>query len=333
MKMMNDAHGPGNRVSALPWRLYDAQHLGPTRGDERDGFFGGMLKDDLDKQRFAYDITLQSEGVSWDLANGVLHTLLRDFDQWGHGHDPVDLLMRFTQTLLEESSTRDHLLLELFRMPQDPEDELRSRRHVPAVAASKPVHVPSLGFVPGWSTSEDRLGVNQLSPELGGRSVRLPSDRLRRVKLRSGNRQKWHKVVRELGQVDGLRGIVGSTDRLAWPGYDVSHQVATQNLAIASTTAPIGWDARGTFGDLVTSPYTMFRQLRFVRFWVEAVEDAAGFLNTLTADADLFGQNAFTFSLRGIPSASDLGKAMERVRAGSLTVADAHNTYLYPRYA
>jgi len=128
--------------------------------------------------------------------------------------------------------------------------------------------------------------------------------------------------------------VIGADlDRLSWPGYVFSEQVAIQNLAVAATTAPIGWDARGTFSESVTSPYLAFRRLRFVRFWVEAVEDSVAFLNQFTNSESLYGAGAFTFFLSGLPSPQDLTEAMGAIRSGSLTVEEAHSTFFFPKYA
>ena len=49
---MRSGESPPPRLSAHPWSLYQAEHLARRRSSfERGGFYTGMLKDDLRKQR------------------------------------------------------------------------------------------------------------------------------------------------------------------------------------------------------------------------------------------------------------------------------------------
>ena len=76
-----------------------------------------------------------------------------------------------------------------------------------------------------------------------------------------------------------------------------------------------------------------FRRLRFTKFWVEALQESTAFLNQFTTSELLYGKDAFSFSLTGLPSAAELAQAMGSIRNGTLTVGEAQNSYLFPKYS
>lgn len=323
------------RLSASPWELYGAEHLAPMRTDlSHDGFYVGMLKDDLRKQRYAFKVILAAEGVESGRAREVVLALLNDFNQSTYGQDPAALVFDFADSLLEESVTGAEILLELHSLPDEEERSRSFHPHGPIgddTGLSKAL--PSLGLIPGWSTARHRRGVAQVAIEPGRPPVQIPRSHVQRLGLRTTNRTRWKRTIRDLRQVDRAMPMGADLDRLSWVGYSFSEVIATRSLAVASTTAPVGWDARGTFSEMVTSPYMTFRRLRFVRFWVEVIEDALAFLNEFTGSESLYGKDAFTFTLSGLPSPQGLTLAMESMRTGSLTVDEAHSTYLFPKHA
>lgn len=332
---MLSGESPQPRLSGHPWSLYQAEHLArdPSR-KARDGFYSHMLSDDLRKQRYAYEISFVPEGVDWSRASELLFALLNDFNHTGHDRDPAALVCDFVDGLLDESSGGKALLLELHSLPNERNRAKASpnarRQEAPDTEGQS---LPSLGLIPNWSVKATRSGLSQVAPIVNQRPIAIPGARVHRLRLRRQNRDGWKHAVKELRQVDATKMIDAGVDRLSWEGYSFSEDVAAQNLAVAATTAPIGWDGRGTFSELVTSPYLAFRRLRFVRFWAESVQDSVAFLNQFTSSESLYGSDAFTFSLSGVPAPSDLTSAMHDIRSGSLTVEQAHNTYFFPKYA
>lgn len=324
------------RVSAYPSALFHSDRLSEKRAKlGRDGFYVGMLKDDIRNQRYAYDVALVAQGVDTEIASEALFGLLNDFNDRGVDRDPSGPLFSFVDRLLEESVDGKGMLLELHLLPEEHNSAQRSRRRFQRVGVrdQQVTSMPSLGYLPRWSVlSDGRRGILQAATAETTAPVPISRERLCLAEMRHANRSKWRKTIKELRQVDDVK-MIGGADRLAWKGYTFSEQVETQNMAVASTTAPVGWDARGTFGDSVTSPYMAFRRLRFASFWAEAVEDTITFLNQFTSDKSLYGEAAFVFSLSGIPSPRELAAAMQDLRAGSLTVEEAHNAYLLPKYA
>lgn len=322
------------RVSSHPWGLYRAEHLARRRPSVvRDGFYTGMLKDDLQKQRYAYEISLVPVGADWSRASEVMFALLNDFNHTGYDRDPAAIVCDFVDGLLEESASGQDLLLELHSLP-DEVNRAKSRRFGrPGASAGQSGSLPALGLIPNWSVKQIRSDLSQVSPDAGQPPVIIRGSRIHRLRLRGPNLSHWTQAVGELRQVDATKVIGADVDRLSWEGYSFSEVVEAQNLAVAATTASIGWDGRGTFSELVTSPYLAFRRLRFVRFWAEAVQDSVAFLNQFTSNESLYGSDAFTFSLSGVPAPQDLTAAMHDIRSGSLTVEQAHNTYFFPKYA
>ncbi|WP_284989495.1 hypothetical protein [Arthrobacter sp. efr-133-TYG-120] len=324
------------RVSAYPSMLHYSDRLSAKRKKlDRDGFYVGMLKDDIRNQRYAYEVSLVAQGADMEVASETLFALLNDFNDRGVDRDPTDPFFSFVDRLLEESVDGKGMLLELHLLPEEHNTAQQSRRRFQRaeVDDQQGTSMPSFGYLPRWSVlSSGRGDVLQVATAESAAPVSIPRGRICQAEMRQANRSKWRKTIKELRQVDDVK-MFGGADRLGWKGYTFSEQVETQNLAVASTTAPVGWDARGTFGDSVTSPYMAFRRLRFASFWAETVEDTIAFLNQFTSDKSLYGESAFAFSLSGIPSPRDLAAAMQDLRAGLITVEDAHNTYLLPKYA
>lgn len=322
------------RLSTHPWELHRAEHLARRRSSlEREGFYTGMLKDDLRKQRYAYEISLVPVGADRSRASEVVFALLNDFNHTGYDRDPTAILCDFVDGLLEESANGQGLLLELHSLP-DEVNRAKSRRFgrsEPSEGESE--SLPTLGHIPNWSVRQIGSDLSQVSSEAGRPPVIIPGSRIHRLRLRNPNLSHWTQAVEELRRVDAAKVIEAGVEQLSWEGYSFSEVVEAQNLAVAATTAPIGWDGRGTFSDSVTSPYLAFRRLRFVRFWAEAVQDSVAFLNQFTTNKSLYGSDAFSFSLTGVPTPQDLTAAMHDIRSGSLTVEQAHNTYFFTKYA
>lgn len=322
-----------SRLSAHPWSLYRADHLAGRRAaSERTGFFRSMLMDDIGKQRYAYELAFMPVGAEWSRASEVMFALLNDFNHTGYGRDPVAILCDFVDGLLEETASGNDLLLELHALPKELSRSRSRRLRNPGSDLGQTEPLPALGLIPTWSVARRRSVFSQVSPQPGEPPVIIDGSRLHRLRLRSPNSEHWMRAVSDLRQVDATK-VIGAVDRLSWEGYSVSEAANTQNLAVAAATAPIGWDGRGMFAEMVTSPYSTFRRLRFVQFWVEAVLDSVAFLNQFTSDDSLYGSGAFTFSVSGLPAAEDLEDAMRAIRAGQLTVEQAHNRYLFPKYS
>lgn len=332
---MTDVDELGPRVGATPWKLYQSDALAARRASRDDGgFYCTMLKDDLRNQRYAYDIELKPTGATLARAGEVLLELLDDFGPAGYGEDPAALVCDVAGYLLDESLGADDMLLELHLLTTEEVPGRLSRvRRRTRVGGGEPHSFPSLGFVPAWSVVESGSGLRQTSPETGQPAVLIPERRVFRMQLREPARGTWQQAVRRLRKVDEVKMLGTDMARFAWPGYDFSEQVKAQELAVASATATIGWDGRGAFSKWMTSPYMAYRELRFARFWIEAVGDVVRFLNGVTGSRSLYGDAGFEFALTGLPSADELERAMADMRAGRLSVQDAHSRFIVPKYS
>ncbi|SDL07534.1 hypothetical protein SAMN04488242_0056 [Tessaracoccus oleiagri] len=101
-----------------PWELRRAEQLARRRSNlERKGFYTSMLKDDLRKQRYAYEIFLVPVGADRSRASEAMFALLNDFNHTGYDRDPTAILFDFVDALLEESANGLDLLLELHSLP------------------------------------------------------------------------------------------------------------------------------------------------------------------------------------------------------------------------
>lgn len=323
------------RLSADPWRLYQAERQAVgEQSTSREGFYCHMLLDDLGKLRYAYEVSFVPNGLGTARASEILFALLGDFDRTGYSHNPAALVCDFASEFLKETQHGGALLVELHSLP-NPRRPGRREFQDEGVEGQEegdpPESMPSLGFIPGWSVKETRSGYSQLSrPEQ--RTIQIPRTRVHRLGLSRGYRAAWSQSVKRLQLVDANKLFTGGIERFSWEGYSFSEVVEIQSLAVAASTAAIGWDGRGVFGNAVTSPYMTFRRLRFAKFWVSAMEQAVDFLNRFTTSEALYAQEAFSFSLKGLPTTTELAQAMEGVRAGTLTVDQAHDSFLFPKY-
>jgi hypothetical protein len=258
--------------------------------------------------------------------------LLTEFDLSGYSRDPATLIFDLAGQLLQESSDGKPLLLEVHSIAPDQTHSGRIvRRQTPVLDAD--VKLPSLGLIPNWSVKKTRAGYSQVSPVDQHRTVLIPRARVLSLDLSKENRESWMRAVHGLRRVDATKVLGVGTERFSWKGYSFSEVVAAQNMAIATTTAGVGWDGRGTFADIATSPYMTFRRLRFTKFWVEVAQRSVDFLNQLTSSESIYGQYAFSFSLTGLPTAAELADAIVNIRNGTLTVDRAHDLFLFPKYS
>lgn len=330
---MTDIASPQPRISSHPGSLYEAEHLADlaSRGTN-EGFYGRMLRDDLRKERYAFKMSFDPDGLEWSRASELMFALLNDFNRSDYGRDPASIVCEMAVGLLEESMEGKALLLELYSLPSDHNRAKRQAQRQETTDESG-ASLPSLGLVPNWSVKKTRAGYIQVSPADQQQTIAVPKSVVHALKLSRKCRISWRRASSGLQLVDAAKLLDSEVDRLSWDGYSFSDVVAAQNLAVASSTAQIGWDGRGTFAESVTSPYMTFRRLRFTKFWIEALQEAVAFLNRFTTSESLYGEDAFSFSLRGLPSASDLHQAMDNIRSGTLTVGEAHTSYLFPKYS
>lgn len=323
------------RACAFPFALYQAEQLAFSRRDASHiGFYEGMLREDLRSLHHGYRVSLVIEAKDVEDASRALAVLLTDFQHLGYRADPLGSVFAFVERLLEESSERNCMTLELFKA--DSEDvaaathpgRLPSRRSDATL-----VDLPSLGYMPGWSISRRFRGVRQLSVVAGGSPSRIPSGRIVRHEMSRNAASMWRRTIRDLRAVDGNRLLARGIDHLSWLGYDSAAEIEAERLSAAAAAAPIGWNARELFREMISTPYSTYRRLRFNRFWIEVVRGAVDFLNGLTSSNELYGASSFTFRLDGLPEPEALQDAMQAIRAGSLSCGQARDDLLVPSYS
>lgn len=328
---MTDIASPQPRLSSNPWSLYQAEHLvGLASRGTSEGFYDRMLRDDLSNKRFAFEISFVPDRLEGARASELLFALLNDFNRSGYDRDPASIVCDLVVELLEESSDGKALLVELYSLPSE-HNRVKRRARRQETTDEGGESLPSLGLIPNWSAKKTRTGFIQVSPADEQQTITIPKSRVHSLQLPRQSRISWTRAVKGLQLVDTAKPLLSGVDRLSWDGFSFPDVVATQNLAVACSTAEIGWDGRGTFAESVTSPYMTFRRLRFTKFWIEALQEAVAFLNEFTTSESLYGENAFFFSLTGLPTAADLNLAMHNIRSGKLTIDEAHNSYLYPK--
>lgn len=330
---MSEHDHDGARISAHPWALYQADHLGKLRAkDHTAGLFSWWLREDLSNKHFAYEVTFVPSGVSFDTGADVLFALLDDFNQHEYDRDPTDVVFSFLDRVLEDSAEVGEVLVELHQ--PSPGRERRPSRRNPELGVGVR-SLPALGYIPPWSLINRRRGALQFAPTEGAPAVFVPETQLRHLELSSSTLSAWQQATRALRQID-RRKVLGDgagMRRLGWEGYVFKEHAEAENLAVAQATAGIGWDARGTFGSHVTPHHNAYRQLVFTAFWRAVIDDVVAFLNGFTTDVRLYGDRAFSFELVGLPSDGQLKDAMKSVRAGTMRLTDINNALLSPRFA
>jgi hypothetical protein len=105
-------------------------------------------------------------------------------------------------------------------------------------------------------------------------------------------------------------------------GYDVTvHHTAIGEL-VAKATEPIGWDARGLYGDAWLEPYRVWRRLRFLEFRVEIRDTVLRQLNaTLVGIGAVLGFQA-QIELSGLPTLADVSQAKSDLETGDKLLSD-----------
>ncbi|GAC1532130.1 MAG: hypothetical protein NVS3B1_25630 [Marmoricola sp.] len=324
------------RISAHPWSLYQADHLAELRAkSQRSGMFSWWLRDDLSNKRFGYDVNFVPTGASFDACATALFELLDDFNQHDYDRNPTDVIFALVDRVLDDSADAGELFFELFQRTAPQRRRARSRRQAAPQGAVEEQLVPALGYIPPWSITSRRRGALQVAPVLGAANILIPSSRLRRLVLSSDNLSAWRHSTNALRKVD-QRKVLGDRaglERLGWEGYAFKEHAEAENLAVAHATARIGWDGRGTFSNNVTPHHLAYRQLVFTAFWISVVDEVVAFLNRITADPKIFGDEVFTFELSGLPSVDQLHEAMKAVRDGSGRLTDLSDVLLHPKFA
>lgn len=272
---MSDFDQPTARVGAPPWRLYQSDITEQFRRENmRDGFYTGMLKQDLRTQRYAYEMSLAPHAVEWSTASAAIFGLLNDFNHTGYDREPVSLICDFVAAVLEEAAGGETMLLELFALPDESNRAKASQRYERSGDEEDPVSgLPSLGWIPRWSVTQRRRGLVQVPIEKDAPPTLIPASTVHDAVIRDQNLKIWKRAIGALRKVDEVKSFGAFQERMDWDGYSFTDQVGAQNLAVGAVTAAVGWDARGTFAESVTTPYMIFRRLRFAHFWLSALEE------------------------------------------------------------
>lgn len=98
--------------------------------------------------------------------------------------------------------------------------------------------------------------------------------------------------------------------------YDFSAHARSMRIALAESVREIGWAARGSFNDKVTSYYSLRQHLRFKLFVVEIREALLAQLNAvLQRIGSVLGWSA-QLSISALPTRSSLEEALAQLASG-----------------
>ena len=100
--------------------------------------------------------------------------------------------------------------------------------------------------------------------------------------------------------------------------YDLEELTGIEQRAVATITRSTGWRGRGTFGDAVTSYYTMCRFLRFEEFKIGLRETVASTINRILAVAGAAVRFKGVVSLHHLPTLEEVAASRSDLVAGRL---------------
>ena len=105
-------------------------------------------------------------------------------------------------------------------------------------------------------------------------------------------------------------------------GYDFDFQHTSIKQYVLQQTWDIGWDARGTFSDILLDPMKAALRLRFVRLQIQT---RSHLLHQLQTHLDAIGaalQQDLSLKFVGLRSEADIAKAERALQAGEANIVD-----------
>jgi|GEM_PF-728944 len=150
--------------------------------------------------------------------------------------------------------------------------------------------------------------------------IPLPLERVLIFKQPSNVEDKVHRMMEELASLSGsmfpdFTLPAAGNDPKSFR-YDVKEIIRARMLAIASAGKPIGWNARGTFGEEVLEYYELYRRLLFEQFKIELRNSV---LSTLNEGLERAGHElGFSghIEMNGLPTLEDVKLAQAQLEGG-----------------
>jgi len=303
------------RVSTHHWALSAASETQNLNGRRITGsLYAWMLTEDFDHQHYAYEMSLEYDGVDDQRGDDIISGLLRELGHYDHD----DATRLFPQ--LVSAVARDHLMygrctFELF------ED------------ADSGTPGPRLGVLPGWSLKHRRGGTFQAAPRAGKLEWRqLPATALIEFLLPARLGKELYRTRKHLQVLDAHRpGDPAMLAKAQFTGYDFdTHRNWLDEMA-ARTTKSIGWDGRGGFMGRATNSYRIYRQLRFRRTWLTVVSATIETLNRIGNHPGVNSGTPLKVRVIGLPTIDQLERQMAAVVNGTESLDDIFHNVLHPR--
>jgi|GEM_PF-6915514 len=271
-----------------------------------------MLLDDFDKRRFAYDLHLKYDRISWADGEQRLNELLPEFDQY--------------QASRARGETIVHALVQRVILEHLEHKRFYAELHRPDGATS-----PQLSTLPGWSLRRRWGHLQQTNPtESTLRWKSLKAANLISFDLPGTTSKDIHATWRIARTLDRYRPTATGI-RISDPSYDFKAHTRLANEVGAQVSEPIGWDGRGQFLERATDSHRIYRDLRFIQTWAGIVRAVMAQLDAITSDPMVMGALPFNVTLVGLPDAELVANMIDAVTTGTESLDAIREQVIFPR--
>lgn len=300
-----------SRVSTPNHHLLGATSAAPLMSG---GLYGMVLMRGFAHRHYAYEISLEYDGVDRRRGDAIITSLLRELSDYRNPR-PEDLFTAFVATVAQDHVMSGRSVFELFAADAD--------------GAAEPV----LAVLPWWSLQRRLWFTFQISPAVDrGRRRRLPASNLIDIVLPGRLGRHLYRVGQSLGVLAARTPAATASAMPPSANYDfAAHQRAIDERA-AHATRHIGWPERDAFQQRATDSYHTYRELRFLRTWLTIVEAVTETLNNICGRPDVsMGGDSPRLRITGLPTIRAVDKCLNAVTDGSMSLDEIFRAVLHPR--
>ena len=289
-----------------------------------NGFYEGMLVQDLD-HIIPYDFGRDGQGAARVVGtdDDTVVAMIADAlpSRYGRSRSLAEQIREFVSRVAQQLVGCGPVMCEIdyLYQPEGPDDARPTSVRLEIITAGSfdRLNGRAIQYVPSGAatrSTKDGLGFVELDES---RLVELRLDRTtehRVARVMSFLTTASQEQHREFGLLQTATGDEG--------GYDVTaHHTATGEL-LAKATEPIGWDARGLYGNAWLDPYRAWRRLRFLEFRVKVRDTVLRQLNAALVDIGAVLGFQAQIELSGLPTPADVAQAKSDLESGNKLLSE-----------